>query len=111
MDFSKIKAERAKAPEQTDDTPVEAIVKVNMANYVPKNVEVRRRIDEFMFTAETSTKTIDELKKDEKVVSVQASEKIQSLSPKPANPKETSVKKKGIQKASSSGSKRSKAAE
>ena len=85
MDFSKIKAERAISTEKTEDQPVEAIIKVSKASYVPKKIKIRKRIDEFIFTAETTDTILKEIESDENVVSVQASEKIRVMQPKSKN--------------------------
>ena len=82
MDFSKIKAERASSDEKNENQPVEAVIKVSKASYVPKKIKIRKRIDEFMFTAETTDTILKEIESDENVVSVQASEKIRVMQPK-----------------------------
>ena len=82
MDFSKIKAERASSTEKPEEQPVEAIIKVSKASYVPRKIKIRKRIDEFMFTVETTDAILKEIESDENIVSVQASEKIRAMRPK-----------------------------
>jgi hypothetical protein len=73
MDFSKLKR-APRSPEPDDGQPVEAIIKVNQADYVPPQVKVRARIDDLMFTTRTTHGTVKLLRSDPKVVSVQESE-------------------------------------
>ena len=89
MDFSKIqKGKPGKLKPLDPEAITEAIVKVNVSDYVPKNVTVRARIDQFMFTAEMATKEIENLQKDGKIVSVEASKKIGFIEPMPEKPPE-----------------------
>lgn len=82
MDFSKIKKSRKAEPQpEKPNTVVEAIIKVDSKSYVPAKIKVRARIDEFMFTTETTTEQLELLKDDEKVISVQKSQKIRSMEP------------------------------
>ena len=88
MDFSKINAERASSRQKTGGQPVEAIIKVSKASYVPKKIKIRKRIDEFMFTTETTDTILKEIESDENVVSVQASERLRVMQPKSAKCKD-----------------------
>ena len=55
---------------------VEAIIKVNQPNYVPKNVNVRAQIDPQIFTCEISAKQLTDLENDPQVVSIAVSKKL-----------------------------------
>jgi len=65
------------APTPPDaSAPVEVIVKVRKAGYVPKGVTVRARVDDFIFTADTTADILDKLRGNRLVVSVAQNQKL-----------------------------------
>ena len=55
---------------------VEAIVKVNQPNYLPKNVKLRAQIGPQIFTCEISADQLSNLENDPQVVSIAVSKKL-----------------------------------
>lgn len=53
-----------------------ATVKVNQENYIPSQIKLRSRINEFMFTAEVPGKAIQKLNENKKVESVALNESL-----------------------------------
>jgi hypothetical protein len=56
-----------------------AIIKLNEPDYVPRDVEVRARIDSTLITASFNGKSLEKLQSDPKVESVSLSRKLQSI--------------------------------
>ena len=83
MDFSQLKKMDDCDVKPSPETEVEAIVMVKEANYVPNGITIRAKIDEQMFTTETTMERVEELRKDPHVKSVQTSEKLRFPSTKP----------------------------
>ena len=61
---------------------IAVIVKVKKKKYVPKLVNLRTVIGDFLFTADIDDKDLEDLKKDPDVVSVSSSQIIPLISPK-----------------------------
>lgn len=57
----------------TDDTIVEAIVKVDVSEYVPPDIDVRARVDAHLFTASGPLVAFKQLENDAHVVSISVS--------------------------------------
>lgn len=81
MDFSKLKRADAAAGDGDDsgDREVEAIVKVDQALYVPQEIQVRARIDDFIFTCETTESVLKKVQEDTHVVSAEKSSKLRFI--------------------------------
>lgn len=73
------RATRGKAKAASAPARVSVIVKVNEPGYVPAGMKVRRRIDEYLFTASGPVATVDKLPTDPKVASVAAAERVRKL--------------------------------
>lgn len=90
MDFSKLQKIDPEQAEPAGDELIEAIVKVKVADYVPKDIVVRARIDALVFTAVATGAQIDALGEDPNVQSVQQSEPVSFTEPRaeslPAQP-------------------------
>ena len=61
-------------PEPDPDQQVTAIFRVRTPGYVPRGVDVRSRIDDEMFTGTARASRLEEVRRDENVVSVAAAE-------------------------------------
>ena len=61
------------------DELVEAIFKVNKADYVPAGVRVRSRINATMFTGELQSAVFEKIEDDTNVVSVSLSKKLRLI--------------------------------
>ena len=66
-------------PPLDPDEPVEAIIQVREADYVPAEVRVRARIDATMFTAELAAGALDRVQADPRVVSVALSRRLRLI--------------------------------
>lgn len=66
-------------PESKEGQKVSVIVKTTKANYVPTGVKLRTRIDDFLFTADTSSQHIDKLHDNPGVESVSVNKRLPSL--------------------------------
>ncbi|MGI9422027.1 MAG: hypothetical protein ACR2PA_02460 [Hyphomicrobiaceae bacterium] len=53
-----------------DDEILEVILRVNVSEYVPDEVDLRARIDDTLFTANATKKAIRKLEQDPKVTSI-----------------------------------------
>lgn len=61
------------------DESLTAIIKVNEADYVPKDVQVRARIDSNMITGSFPAKSLKKLQSDPKVESLSLPERLQMI--------------------------------
>lgn len=59
-----------------DSTSYLATVKVNQENYIPSQVKVRSRINEFLFTAEVPGNVLQKLNENKKVESIALNESL-----------------------------------
>ena len=76
----KLKVHRTKNDaDQPADELVEAIFKVNKADYVPAGVRVRSRINATMFTGELRNAVLDQMEYDTNVVSVSRSKRLRLI--------------------------------
>lgn len=78
MDFSKLKRAKA-APQPDDNETVEAIIQVKTPDYIPQDVKVRARVDERIFTCQTTYGVLKRLKDDPQVESVKTSETLRII--------------------------------
>lgn len=74
--YSKITGITEARIERQEASRLRAIVKVNVDGYVPDEVEIRQRIDGEMFTAEFGSNLLDQLERDDQIISVAVSEKL-----------------------------------
>lgn len=58
---------------------IEIAVNVKIAQYVPKGVTLRARLDDHMFTAVTSVSNLDNLEQDPCIASVQVGQKVHGI--------------------------------
>lgn len=59
----------------SEDEFLEVIVKVNQANYIPPDIQVRSQIDPYMFTCLIASKLVSKLEDDPQVVSFALNQK------------------------------------
>jgi hypothetical protein len=70
----------ATAAEQfSPDDIVTAILKVKRRNYVPKEVKLRSRVDDLMFTGELAARELKKVESDNNVVSVAVSKRLRRI--------------------------------
>ncbi|KAA5539010.1 hypothetical protein FYK55_25785 [Roseiconus nitratireducens] len=79
MDFSKLSPAASDQRRPDPEDHVEAIIVVKVADYVPKGISVRSQIDRTMFTTKATQAQIDALQRDDKVKSVQTSERLRVI--------------------------------
>ncbi len=79
--FRKVSGVSESDLDKAEHSRLRAIVKVNVEGYVPKDVELRKRIDDEMFTAEFAPDVLEKLERDESVSSVAVSRKLDIIEP------------------------------
>lgn len=85
----KVQSAGAIKPGEELDGSIEAIVKVNRADYTPANITVRARIDPFLFTCEMPADELEKLENDPGVESVALSQKLRTDDNDGGNPKQS----------------------
>jgi hypothetical protein len=84
MDYSKLKKlEATNHPLKNlkSNQMLEAIIKVKQENYIPKNIKVRSKISDFLFTTEFKAEFLKNLENDPLIHSISVNQKLALIDP------------------------------